>query len=58
MCFDWCFLRDHPGGENIPSLIGREKETKMMLVWCRSGRWSGTGANEQKGQTWTNVDTH
>ena len=32
ICFDYCFLRDHPGGESVPVLVGPEKRTKMMLV--------------------------
>ena len=32
ICFDYCFLRDHPGGESVPVLVGREKKTKMMLA--------------------------
>ena len=32
ICFDYCFLRDHPGGESVPVLVGREKRTKMMLA--------------------------
>ena len=32
ICFDYCFLRDHPGGESVPVLVGREKKTKMMIA--------------------------
>ena len=31
ICFDCCFLRDHPGGDRVPVLVGREKRTNMML---------------------------
>ena len=32
ICFDHCCLRDHPGGECVPVLVGREKNTKMMTA--------------------------
>ena len=32
ICFDYCFLRDHPGGESVPVIVGREKKTKMMIA--------------------------
>ena len=32
ICFDYCFLRDHPGGESVPVMVGREKRSKMMLA--------------------------
>ena len=32
ICFDYCFLRDHPGGESVPVMVGREKRTKMMIA--------------------------
>ena len=30
--FDFCFLRDHPGGESVPVLVGREKRTELMFA--------------------------
>ena len=32
ICFDCCFLRDHPRGESVPLMVGREKRSKMMLA--------------------------
>ena len=32
VCFDYCFLRDHPGGESVPVMVVREKRSKMMLA--------------------------
>ena len=32
ICFDYCFLGDHPGGESVPVLVGRGKRTKMMIA--------------------------
>ena len=32
ICFDYCFLRDHPGGGSVPVMVGREKRSKMMLA--------------------------
>ena len=32
ICFDYCFLRDHPGGESVLVMVGREKRSKMMLA--------------------------
>ena len=32
ICFDYCFLRDKPGGESIPVLVGRERKTRMLLA--------------------------
>ena len=32
MCFDYCFLRDQPGGESVLVLVGWEKGTKVMLA--------------------------
>ena len=32
ICFDYYFLRDHPGGESVPVIVGREKRSKMMLA--------------------------
>ena len=30
--FDYCFLRDHLGGESVPVMVGGEKRTKMMIA--------------------------
>ena len=32
ICFDYCSLRDYPGGESVPVLVGGEKETKVMIA--------------------------
>lgn len=32
ICFDYCFLRDKPGGDSIPVLVGRERKSKMILA--------------------------
>ena len=32
ICFDYCFLRDHPGGESVLVMVGREKRSKIMLA--------------------------
>ena len=30
--FDYCFLRDKPGQENVTVLVGRHSQTKMLLA--------------------------
>ena len=32
ICFDYCFLRDYPGGESVPVMVGREKRTKTIIA--------------------------
>ena len=32
ICFDYCFLRDKPGGESVPVLVGRERHSRMTLA--------------------------
>ena len=32
VCFDYCFLRDHPGGESVLVMVSQKKRLKMMLV--------------------------
>ena len=32
ICFDYCFLRDHPGGESVLVMVGLEKRSKMKLA--------------------------
>ena len=32
ICFDYCFWRDHPGGESVPVLVGRGRKPKMMIA--------------------------
>ena len=41
VCFDYCFLRDHPGGESVPVMVGREKRSKMMLAHVVPFKGSG-----------------
>ena len=39
--FDYCFWRDHPGGESVPVMVGREQRTKMMIAHVGTIQWSG-----------------
>ena len=32
MSVDYCFLRDQPGGESIPVLVGRERERQSGMI--------------------------
>ena len=32
LCFDHCFLRNYPGGESMPVMVGRENKTKIAHV--------------------------
>ena len=48
ICFDHCFLRDHPGGESVPVMVGLEKKTMMML--CHLVPFKGGGVDWLVGQ--------
>ena len=41
VCFDYCFLRDKPGGESVPVLVGRERKTRMVLAHVVPFKGSG-----------------
>ena len=48
ICFDCCFLRDHPGGDCVSVIFGREKKTNMMIAHV--GPFKGGGVDWLVGQ--------
>ena len=47
-CFDYCCLRDHPEGESVLVMVGREKRSKMVLA--DMGPFKGGGVDGLVGQ--------